>query len=135
MVRTVLKIHVRLVAVAIPLLDRLLPLKHLLALMTPRLRIGAYAPVPVEEIDACIREAVANPRHMKRRACIRRGLLLLHFLRLSGREAVATISVGPDPSRPGKLLAHCWVSLEGRCVADPPAPDMKPILHYPAPPR
>jgi len=56
---------------------------------------------------------------MKRRRCLRQGLLTYRFLMLAGIDAVVRFSVYPD--RPGdpRMHAHCWVTVDGKCVTFP----------------
>jgi hypothetical protein len=110
----ILKAHVWSGATFMPLLVRLLPLKALLSLLTPPANMRPYRNVPRERIVSMIQRRLRRPRNMKRRACLRRGLMLYHFLRLAGLPAVLHFGVLPPSSDPHRLHAHCWVSLDGR---------------------
>jgi hypothetical protein len=116
-----LQLHVRLFALSLLLLARIFPLTRLARLVTPPARIQWYRRLDVEIILAVVQAVLRNPRYMKRRACIRFGLTLYHFLRLSGREAVVHFSVAAPSVNPNRLHAHCWVSLNGEPVVDPPS--------------
>lgn len=69
---------------------------------------------------------------MKRRSCLRMGLVLFHFLRLAGHDAVLNFSVSPPGDCHNGLHGHCWVAI-GERVFDAPAPEsgMKRIWQYP----
>jgi len=57
---------------------------------------------------------------MRRRACLRQGLLLFHFLRLAGLPAVVHFGVFSPATDPRRLHGHCWVTLGGVCLSPPP---------------
>ncbi len=116
-----LRAHVWLVATVLPLLVRVLPLKALLRLMTPAARLRPYRGVTPERIAAVVARRLRNPRNMRRRACLRRGITLYHFLRLAGAPAVLHFAVYPPEADPGRLHAHCWVTVGGEALSEPPA--------------
>lgn len=115
-----LRLHVRLVVTAIPLLDHLLPLRGMLRLLTPPSRWQPYRALATEAIEAAVRRALRNPRHMKRRTCLREGLSLFHFLRLAGRPAVLHFAIYPPPDDAARMRGHCWVTCSGVPVSQPP---------------
>ncbi len=115
-----LRAHVYLVATMLPLLVRVLPLKVLLRLMTPPARLRPYRTVPPDRIAAIVARRLRNPRNMRRRACLRRGLTLYHFLRLAGVPAAIHFGVYPPDADPRRLHAHCWVTVDGVALTEPP---------------
>ena len=115
-----LRAHVWTVATLLPLAVRFVPLKRLLRLMTPPAWWRPYRRVATERIVAVVSARLATPRNMKRRACLRRGLLLYHFLRLAGRAAELRFGVYPQPDAAGRMHAHAWVTLDGQDLAAPP---------------
>jgi hypothetical protein len=115
-----LRLHVRVVVCAIPLLDHLLPLKAMLRALTPPSRWRPYRGLEPQKVEAVVRRALRNPWHMKRRTCLREGLSLFHFLRLSGRPAVLHFAVYPPPDDGARMRGHCWVTCEGESVSQPP---------------
>ena len=131
----ILRWHVWAVATCIPLLVRFLPLKALLRLLTPPGRLRPYRGVPAGRIAEIVRRRLRNPVHMRRRACLREGLTLFHFLCLAGAEAV--LHVGVFAGRPGaqRTHAHCWVTCQGRAVSAPPDEPFAEVLSYPSPRR
>jgi len=112
--------HVWLVAGVLPLLVRLVPLPRLLRLLTPRADRRPYAGAEVEEIAAAVDRQLADPVHMRRRACLRKGLTLFHFLRLAGHPAVIQFAVYPPGQQDAKMRGHCWVTVGGRDFGDLP---------------
>jgi len=114
-----LRAHVWLVASLIPLAVRIVPLKRLLRLLTSSRGLRVYRDVPAERVVRIVRRRLAAPRNMRRRACLRAGLTLFHFLRLSGRPAVLHFGVYPANGPAGPMHAHCWVTLHGRPVSPP----------------
>ncbi len=115
-----LRAHVWLVATVLPLLVRLLPLKALLRLMTPPARLRPYSAVPPARIAALVARRLRHPHNMRRRACLRRGLTLYHFLRLAGVPAAIHFGVYPPEADPQRLHAHCWVTVDGAALTEPP---------------
>lgn len=122
----ILRWHVTLLALVIPDVSRRLPLARLLARFTPRGPSRLYAGVDAESIVNIVRERVRRPWRMRGRRCLRHGLLLFHFLRLTGRPAVLHFCVYKQSL--GREQAHCWVTLAGRAVSDPPEADHVVIL-------
>lgn len=127
----ILKAHVWVVAGVVPLLVNLFSLKTLLSLMTPLTTFRPYRNVPADRIVAAVRHRLRHPRHMRRRACLRLGLTLMHFLRLAGVPAILQIGTFP-PSRDRRgLHAHCWVTVNGVAVADPPTEPLVVLVRHP----
>ncbi len=118
--RRMLRAHIWLVATVIPLLDKLLPMKPLLVLLTPLGVFRPYAGTPANDIAGLVARRLRQPRHMRRRACLRHGLTLFHFLRLAGWPAVLRIGVFPPSVDRRRLHAHCWVTLDGVALSPPP---------------
>lgn len=116
----ILRSHVWLLATFLPLLVKLVPLGRLVKLLTPPARFTPHAAVTADRIVEIVGRRLHRLRNMRRRACLRRGLLLFHMLRLSGTPAVLHVGVFPPNAESERLRAHCWVSVEGRCVWDPP---------------
>jgi len=127
---TVLRAHVWLVITAIPLLDRLLPLRWLLALMTPPAGFTPYRGVPAERIMRAVEQRLRRPRNMRRRACLREGIALFHFLRLAGLPVVLHVGVYPPKDADGRLRAHCWVTHGGKALQAAPEQPIAVVLNY-----
>jgi len=126
----ILRAHVWVAATFMPLLVRLLPLRRLLSLLTPPTFLRPYASVSRDRLVALVERRLRTPRNMRRRACLRRGLVLFHFLRLAGEEAVLQFGVfapGVDATR---MHGHCWVTVAGECIADPPGEDLAVVMTH-----
>jgi hypothetical protein len=130
MTEVVLRAHVWLVATLLPLLVRVLPLKALLRLTTPPARLRPYGRVAADRIVAAVDGRLRNPRNMRRRACLRHGLTLYHFLRLAGVPAVLEFGVYPPELDPGRMHAHCWVTVDGVAVSAPPGQPAAVVLRH-----
>ncbi len=128
----VLRLHAGAASLCVPLLLRLLGLRGTLHLLDGLARLGRpYASLPPRRICAVVRRRLAHPRIMVRRACLRRGLLLYHLLRLAGLDARLRFAVYPPSLDPRRLHAHCWVSLGGRCLAPPADVPAATVLVWP----
>ncbi len=126
----VLKTHVWLAAVATVLLVKALPLRWVLRLLSPPRWLRPYRGVSAETMVEVVRRRLARPRHMRRRACLREGLLLFHFLCLAAREPEVHFSVFEPPAGSERLDAHCWVSLDGRTLSSPPSGSSVEMMRY-----
>jgi hypothetical protein len=120
--------HIWLLATLILLLVKIIPLKQLLRLLTPPPRFKPYAGTPPEEISRWVAHRLRQPRHMRRRACLRQGLILFHFLRLAGWPAVLHIGVFPPRLDARRMHAHCWVTLNGVPFSPPPEQPVATLL-------
>jgi len=117
---TFLRLHVWLVAFFMPLLVRLIPLGALLRLLTPPKRLCPYRGLQASEIVRAVSRRLAEPVNMRRRACLRRGLVLFHFLRLAALPATIHFAVYPPGDPAGRMHGHCWVTLDGKDMSEPP---------------
>jgi len=129
----ILRCHVAMLALAIPDLRRWLPLTTLLRLFTPRCASRLYSGIDAAEIVRVVERRLRRPWRMRRRPCLRTGLLLFHFLRLAGIPAVLNFCVYKETLAAqslGREQAHCWVTVSGRCVASPPESEHVVILVY-----
>ena len=116
----ILRGHVWLAAAIVPLLVRLLPIRLLVSVMTPPRWLHLYRRVPAERMAAVVAHRLRRPRVMRRRACLRQGLVLFHVLRLAGRPAVLHFGVYPPSVDPRRLHGHCWVTVNDVCLSAPP---------------
>ena len=126
--RPVLRGHIWLLATLIPLLEKFVPLKWWLRLLTPPARFKPYASTPPEEISRLVAHRLREPRNMRRRACLRQGLTLFHFLKLAGWPAVLHIGVFPPSLDSRRMHAHCWVTLNGVPLSPPPEQPVATLL-------
>ena len=126
----VLRGHVWLTATLIPLLADVLTLKALLALLTPSGRLRPYRGYSADRIAEIVRRRLRNPRNMRRRACFRRGLTLFHFLHLAGIPAVLHFGAYAPPQPPGRMHAHCWITVQGKPMTDAPGAHAAVVLTH-----
>jgi hypothetical protein len=127
----ILRLHVAALATVIPDLSKILPLGKLLACFTPRRPSRLYTGMTTDQIMQAISHRLRAPWRMRARRCLRKGLLALYFLRLAGVPAVLNIGVYRE-SGP-REQAHCWISVDGRCIADPPEYPYVLMLTYDPP--
>ena len=120
--------HIWLLATLIPLLEKFIPLKWLLRLLTPPPRFNPYAGTSPEEISRLVAHRLREPHNMRRRACLRHGLTLFHFLKLAGWPAVLRIGVFPPSLDSQRMHAHCWVTLNGVALSPPPEQPVATLL-------
>ena len=123
--------HVWVVAKALPGVVALVSLRRLLRLMSPPSWYRPYWGVPVPRILGLVQRRLRHPRLMRRHRCLRQALMLYHFLRLSGREAMLHFSVCPPSGKEENLVAHSWVSLGPGERFDPPQVRAAEVLRYP----
>jgi hypothetical protein len=125
-----LRAHLWLLGAALPLLVRWVPLARLLRLLTPT---GApYRRLDAEAVAAAALRRADSMMWMRRRACLRQGLLLYHFLRLCGVDAKIRFSIYPSMGDDVRMHAHCWVTVGQVARTAPPADGGVEVLSYPA---
>jgi hypothetical protein len=129
-IEIVLAVHVGVLAAFIPLLVRVLSLKRMLEIFTPSPSFQPYRRLSSEDLVHVVKNRLKRPLCMVRRACLREGFLIFHFLRLAGLESTLHISVYPRDMF-GRLHAHCWVTSFGRTVSSPPGLEMVKVFSYP----
>jgi hypothetical protein len=123
-----LRAHVWIVATLIPLLVKFIPLTALLHLLTPKRKSPVYRCVPIEQITQVVGRRLSNPIHMRRRACLREGIVLFHFLRLVGYDAVMRFAVYPPSDDESPMHAHCWVTVGEKDISTPPEEPYRTIM-------
>ncbi len=128
--RLILRAHVSAAATLILLLVEVLPLRCLLRVLTPPRWFKPYRRMAADEIIASVRRRLARPRRMKRRACLREGLVLFHFLSLAGQEPMIDFAVFPPERAPRPMHADWWVTLNGRECSAPPTRPSAEMLRY-----
>jgi len=116
----ILRVHVSVAASLAPLLVRSMPLRPLVRWLAARRRARPYAGIPAVEIERAIDRRLRNPRMMVRRACLRRGLLLLHFLNLAGIPAEIRFGVYAPRSDSERMHGYCYVVADGIGEEEPP---------------
>jgi len=128
--KIILTAHIKLAATFMPLLVRLVPFNRLLAQLTPPLWRRPYAGLSAEQIRSAVERCLRRPRNMRRRACLRKGLLLFHFLRLAGLPAELCFGVFAPRQNAERMHGHCWVTLNGAAMSDPPIESATVVLRH-----
>jgi hypothetical protein len=113
--------HVWFAAAVVPLLVRVLPIRSLVRAMTPPRWLHLYRQVPAEQMAAVVSHRLRKPRVMRRRACLRHGLVLFHVLKLAGYPAMLHFGVYPPSRDPRRLHGHCWITVGDVCLSEPPS--------------
>ena len=126
-----LRAHVHLFVLVVPVMYRLAPLRWLLRLATPPERLAPYRNVPAETILSIVSRRLRRPRLMRRRPCLRKGLTLFHFLRLAGLRPQLHFGVFAPAPHARRCRAHCWLTLDNRALADAPQEPCAEVLVYP----
>ncbi len=128
--RIALVIHVWIVAAIVPFLVRAFTLKKIIEIFSPSPSFQPYRGIAAEDLAGVVKNRLKRPIYMVRRACLREGLLIFHFLKLAGLEATLHISVYPREEF-GRFRAHCWVTSSGRALSTPADLKMTEIFSYP----
>lgn len=115
---------------ALPLFARGSRMDRLLAVAMPPPGETPYAGLDVDTIVAAVKGATARPWRMRGTRCLREGVLAFRFLRLAGHPAIITFGIERDSVAAGAIRAHCWVTVEGRCVINPPYAGIVPIMSH-----
>jgi hypothetical protein len=115
---------------ALPFFARGSRLDRLLAVSMPPPGAVPYPGLTVETVVAAVKRATARPRRMRGTRCLREGILAFRFLRLAGHPAVIAFGVERDSVGTTGLKAHCWVTVDGRCVINPPYPGIVPVMTH-----
>jgi hypothetical protein len=105
----------------LPLLAQERDLQTLLRRVHPHPR-KPYAGMLAEQILHSVKSSCTRPWLMRDRRCLREGLLAFRFLYAAGYRPRLHFGVDRDSIGRGRLAAHCWVSLDGAIVLNPPLP-------------
>ncbi len=81
-----------------------------------------YAGMPAELILAAVTRACRRPRLMRDRRCLREGLLAFRFLCAAGYRPRLHFGVDRASAGRARMAAHCWITLDGAVVLNPPLP-------------
>ncbi|MFN0263142.1 lasso peptide biosynthesis B2 protein [Tepidamorphus sp. 3E244] len=102
----------------------------LLRMATPPKEARAYTGLGAREITDAVQHTTARPWRMRGRRCLREGLLAFHYLSLAGHRPILHFAVEPASLKTDKTSAHCWVSVDGDILLNPPSPTMMPLFTY-----
>src|ERR1700690_3704298 len=75
-----------------------------------------YAGLSPSYVSACIRRVTRHPWFMRRNRCLRQGLLGFRILGEAGFRPELHFGVDPVSMNADRLMAHCWVCLDGKQV-------------------
>lgn len=93
-------------------------------------RVGSsrrYGGLSVEAITDRVKRVARHPWLMRDRRCLREGMLAFRFLTLAGIPAKIHFGVDRDSVSAPVLSAHCWISVNGEVVMNPPSDRMVTI--------
>lgn len=89
-----------------------------------------YKGLTVDEVLGAVRAVTSRPWRMRARRCLREGLLGFRFLRLAGFSPVLCFGLNPASLHKERLDAHCWLTLDGECILNPPEDSMVPLFSW-----
>lgn len=97
--------------VALPVLQRVLPLPALVTLYGARMPLTILPPLDPDRLLFLIQGLLQQRIGMIRPNCMKQSLVLCHFLRQWGHPVSLYFGVAKQG---GTLAGHCWVELAGR---------------------
>lgn len=86
-----------------------------------------FAGIPAEAIAGWVIAATRKPWLMRKRRCLRQGLLGMRFMRLAGHDPELHFGIERQSLARPAVAAHCWVVLSGRPVLNDILEDMEPL--------
>lgn len=113
-----------------PMFTKRNDLEPLLLLATPAAGTRTFEDLDADTIVAAVKAVVARPWRMRGRRCLREGLLAFHYLTLAGHAPLLHFGVIPQSLRSPKTSAHCWVSIGGDIILNPPRRAMHELFVY-----
>ena len=87
----------------------------------------AHAGIPAGTIAAMVLEATRKPWLMRKRRCLRQGLLGMRFMRLAGHRPELHFAIDRQSLSAPAVSAHCWVEIDGSPVLNDIHEGMVPI--------
>ena len=106
------------------------PLAAMLELATPTAR-RRYTGMPAAKIVRAVRRTLRRPLLMRKRPCLREGLLAYRFLAEAGYRPYLHFGVDPAIVTSPSAIAHCWVTLDGKIVIGESQTPFVGILSHP----
>jgi len=91
--------------------------------------------LPADTIAEMIRRITRQPILMRKRRCMRSGLLGYKHLRRAGLSPRLHFAIAPSSLSEPATRAHCWVTLDGEAVINEPDPEMVEIHVHPPEPQ
>ena len=114
----------------LPLFTKRRPLAEILQRATPPDGERAFADYSSDRIVAAVKAVVARPWRMRGRRCLREGLLAFRYLSLAGYRPKLHFGLVPRSAMTPRPRAHCWVTLDGNTVLNPPQEPMLVLFEY-----
>jgi hypothetical protein len=90
-----------------------------------------YAGLSPAYMSRAIKRAARHPWLMRDRRCLRDGILGYRFLSEAGLRPELNFGIDPHSIAADRLVAHCWVSIDGEAVINDKLPGMTTILVHP----
>ena len=115
---------------ALPFLVKKRPLDEILARATPAAGLRGYGDMSVTDIVEREKRVVSRPIRMGGRRCLREGLLAFHYLSLAGHRPVLHFGLLPQTITTSHPRAHCWITIGGAIVLNPPEQPMLELFTY-----
>ena len=108
-----LLLHIAALAFLLPVLLRWVKLPTLLKVLKPWNRV---APVGREQVDKIVRftNFIVGKGFAGKRACLKRSLLLYHFLKRAGVNVEMNFGIRKEK----ELIGHSWLTYQGRLYLD-----------------
>ena len=113
-----------------PMFTKRNDLEPLLLMATPTPGLRVYDELAAPDIIDAVKECVARPWRMRGRRCLREGLLAFHYLALAGHAPLLHFGVVPQSLGGRKPAAHCWISIGGKIMLNPPRRPMHELFVY-----
>ncbi|PWV99900.1 transglutaminase superfamily protein [Hoeflea marina] len=114
----------------LPLFVRNRPLHDILKLANPTGSSPGRDPMPADAIVRAVKRAAARPWLMRHRRCLREGLLGFHYLSREGYRPLLHFGIIPESLASARPKAHCWISLDGTIILNPPEVPMLDLFTY-----
>lgn len=126
----IFRLHLWIAARWLPMVAKRRTLEQLLQKARPQPGHVPYQGLTADEVLDAVRAVTARPWRMRGRRCLREGLLGFRFLRLAGFTPVLCFGLNPASLNKSRLDAHCWLTLDGKCILNPPTDSMAPLFSW-----
>ncbi len=127
---TPFRLNLLVAARLLPAFVKRVSLADTLKLATPAAGARGYEELKPGEIVGAVVRATRRPWLMRDRRCLRQGVLAFHFLTLAGHRPVLHFGVVPSTMSLPRPRAHCWVTVQGFIILNPPMEPMVEILAH-----
>lgn len=83
----------------------------------------AYRGLEAGQIARQVKRALRRPWLMREQRCLREGLLAYRCLKRAGYQPELHFGIDRTSVKRARLAAHCWITLEGQTLLNPPSAD------------